>query len=324
MSNVWREYGAIAVLLVVAIGGYLFLSRSEEDLMARALETVSDHLLALVPEQDRDRTLASLEEFERRAAEGEVPPEQIEWLAASVLNLSSSGSSLASEEAEMMVSLALNDSPLLPEPAVSRQAPPRPPSTPVQKSRKKDLLESAGRVSEMFNVLTEVKGWSGQDSTFRDAPPVRFYSDRGLRAVVDERLRGEVERAERFDRARQESLVAWQSRLAESVEAEAERKAVMAQELGQLWAAVKDSMIQEAAQLEKLATMRSLESRGFMFGPEMESLAVDLEGQLKSRIGGGAFSLSVGQDGQLRLESRGTGTSGRTSTASRANAQSSN
>ena len=285
MREAWREYGAIAVLLVVSVGGYLYLSRSEEDLVARTVETIGAHLLALVPETEaKDRTRSRLAEFEARAAERDLSPEQIERLAASVLNLHSSGAQLAPEEAEMMLELALSDQDALPAPADAVLPAPEAARTPARKPRRSELVASAERVDRMLQVFSTVRSARAAEPALDSLPPVRFYADGGggLRAVVDERLREEWARA--GDEANAQ-IVAWQSHLAESVKAESERLAEEARAWGSFSVVIAESLAVESAESRSLAVLKKLEAHGFLFQPEMESLAVRLEHRLEDRIG---------------------------------------
>lgn len=296
MGTLWREYGVIAVLLTVSVGGYLYLSESEEDLLGKALQSVSNHLLALVPEgQDQGEALAALSIMEDRVARGEVRPEQMERLAASILNLRSSRTTLEPEEAEMLVMMALEDPDVLPSPSD-----PAPAAAPTPASRA-DMTAAAGRVESMFELWQDVDRRRNESEMPQTAPPIRFYADEGLRVVVDERLRSELEGTALVmdDGTR---MLAWQARLAESVEAESERIAEESAMMAGFLRSRLDSLDQETSRrMDKVAMLNRLRSHGVVLPARAESLAVREGREMVRRFGGSA---AVG--GAASATSRGT------------------
>lgn len=283
MGTLWREYGVIVVLLTVSVGGYLYLSESEEDLLGNALQSVSNHLLALVPEgQDQAEALAALSIMEDRVARGEVRPEQMELLAASIMNLRSSRTMLEPEEAEMLVMMALEDPDVLPSPGD-----PAPETAPTPASRA-DMAAAAGRVESMFELWQDVDRRMGETERRPNAPPIRFYSDNGLKVVVDERLRPELEGTALLNEDGAPT-VAWQARLAESVEAESERIAAESAVLAGFLHSRLDSLDQETSQrMDKVAMLNRLRSHGVVLPARAESLAVREGREIVRRFGGRA------------------------------------
>ncbi|NNE71051.1 MAG: hypothetical protein HKN29_11910 [Rhodothermales bacterium] len=279
----------IAVLLTVSIGGYLYLSQSEEDLIGTALQSVSNHLLALVPEQgEKDEAFATISLMEDRLASGEVRPEQMERLAASIMNLRSSGTTLDAGEVDMLVKMALEDPEVLPSPESSERPPPPPPHS------RAEMVEAAGRVEAMFGLWQDVdrRTREGEAPLPPDAPPIRFYADNGLKVVVDERLRAELERAGPGERNR---MVAWQARLAESVGAESERIEGETAKLVQFFESRRDSLDAETSrQIDRLTMLNKLRSRGVVLPARAESLMVREERAFFRRYGGVTASETAG------------------------------
>lgn len=273
MGTLWREYGLITVLLVVSVGGYLYLSETDEDLIGNALQSLSAHLLALVPEEgERGEALAAISMMEEKVAKGEMRPEQMERLAANIMNLRSSGASLDGPEAEMMVRMAMDDPAVLPSPASDAAQPPRPAPAPSPE----DMEAAAGRVQSMFQLFDDVQKTTAVGSVegIGTAPTMRFYAENGLTVVLDERLRSEIGSSRNVRRRQNDKRVRWQARLAESLEADQERLAAEASTLARLSASYVDSLeIDSALQLDRLALLKRLRAGGVMVPAEAESLA---------------------------------------------------
>lgn len=108
MKKFWKEYGLVGVLIVIAVGGYFLLGENREDILARSLDSIGERLMELVDDREaKAKTADAYANFKDRVAAKEVTPDQFERIAASVLNLSTSGAKLSSEEVEMVLSLAI-------------------------------------------------------------------------------------------------------------------------------------------------------------------------------------------------------------------------
>lgn len=135
MNTIWKEYGIIAVLIVIAVGGYLIVDRNKEDILAYSLDAIGTRLVALVDDDVSKRRIAlAFDSFKRRVANDEVSSEQVELVAANILNLSTSGARITPEDAELI--LNLNEEALLadlpvPDPASHSASEPELPSAPT-------------------------------------------------------------------------------------------------------------------------------------------------------------------------------------------------
>lgn len=106
MKSIWKEYGLILLLIVVAVGGYLIVDRNKEDILAYSLDAIGTRLVSLVDDDVAKRRIAlAFESFKSRVANDEVSQEQVELVAANILNLSTSGARITPEDAELILNL---------------------------------------------------------------------------------------------------------------------------------------------------------------------------------------------------------------------------
>ncbi|MFT5142404.1 MAG: hypothetical protein ACI80V_000867 [Rhodothermales bacterium] len=294
MKTIWREYGLIVFLLVIAIGGYLFVSSSEEDLVAHALATVSEQLLALVPEGDgRERTRASLARFEHRLADNQVSATQMEMLAANVLNLKSHGQHLAPEEAEMVLQMAMDSPQSLPTTAATAPAATAPggsasPAAPLAvasvRSKRVELEAAAVRVERMFELFTNVWEAAATDSIGSDSTPVVFYVEDGLRMAMDDRLKPIMEDNPRVRRDWDERRVDWKARLGATNRTDIYRLREEARALNELSMTLADTMEAGSNQAKHMSILRQLESHGVIGHPRRDTLEIWIDEQVRRQM----------------------------------------
>lgn len=288
MSNAWREYGVIGVLMVVSIGGYLYVSRNQVNVIAQSIEVLSGHLLNLVPEAEgRDRVAASLADFKQRVEANEVSPEQVEQFAASVLNLGSSGARLNADEAEYVIRLALAEGQEFPVPGV---APPIRRTLAPKVTVEPDAWEALGeRLQPMLAFYSQARHDLEPDSTA--AIGIRFYADQGMRVVVDDRYRARLEQDEAAQTLLEERAVSWRARFADATQAERERLLSRAKRYQTFTFATPDSgshlsmdTVALKVKLGHIASLRRLESFGVVDESGFDSFVVSLETDLEALV----------------------------------------
>ena len=198
MRNFWRDYGIIGVLIAIAVGGYFLIGERKNDILSYSLDAIGNRLIELVDDDARKEDVAdAFSRFKDRVSSKEVAPEQIENIAANVLNLSTSGAQLSPEEAEMVLDLAL-ESPadVLPIPqillgelpaATDKVTPVSPPSAPGTVVISDDQLVKLGsRVTAMVSFAEKMKEMAASDKKVKDfSKHYHFTFDDGLRIVVD-------------------------------------------------------------------------------------------------------------------------------------------
>ncbi len=108
MKKIWHEYGVIAVLLIVAVGGYFYVNEHKEDILSYSLDAIGDRLVRLVDDPGSKAKIAdAFDRFKDRVLANEVPADQVETIAANVLNLSTNQERLSPEEAEMVLQFSM-------------------------------------------------------------------------------------------------------------------------------------------------------------------------------------------------------------------------
>ena len=106
MKAILREYGLIAILIIVSVSGYLAFTEHKEELIAFSLDTVGSHLSEMVDDPvARDRLAVAFSTFRERVGNQEVPPEEVEFVTASLLNLTTSGERLGADDVDMVMHL---------------------------------------------------------------------------------------------------------------------------------------------------------------------------------------------------------------------------
>lgn len=172
MKSIWREYGLIAILIIVSVTGYFLYGKHKDDLVAFSLDTIGTRLEAMVDDPvARDRLAVAFDAFRERVESREVDPVDVEHVAANLLNLTTSGERLAADDIDMVVDLW--------EPRAAEI--PRPPKPTAEEWNRRAL-----RVNEAISVaekaLVSIPRDSLRGHLFRFAT-----NDRGaIRVVVED------------------------------------------------------------------------------------------------------------------------------------------
>lgn len=249
MKGLLREYALVGLVIVMGIAGYLYVYQNQEDVLASSMDLIGDRLVEMVDDAGskafiRDR----FAQFKERVMNREIAPDQIENVAANVLNLSNSGSTLTPEQAEMMLQFAAAgpEVALLPEPDLSGAEPeeptpetapeaplpairaPAPPPPPVAPEALTTLGE---RLHVMLAFNREVQAAVARNSDERAAlaEHVRFQFENGLHLNVDSSLaatlsKEDFKRVQReLKRLEKQRMVVWKRNVAEALHSEREQ-----------------------------------------------------------------------------------------------------
>ena len=289
MKSLLREYGLIIILIVVAMVGYLVIQGQEEDVLTRSLDGIRNRLVAMVDDVgSREAIAAHFDQFKDKVKKQEVAPEEVESIAANVLNLSNSGSTITPEQAEMMLDFAsvAPEVALLPTPepsppsegdptppvAVAPPAPPtprgnrrpEPPPVPV------DLTALGERLDVMLAFNAEVEKVINERLDRREevARHFRYRFEDGLHVDLDVAMTDEMK--QRFAREAQRlearrMVVVWKQNMAEEIQVERERARRELRSVAALKKRPPRGIRVEvsAADLESLESLKRLESIGY-------------------------------------------------------------
>ncbi|GMQ82169.1 MAG: hypothetical protein BMS9Abin05_1614 [Rhodothermia bacterium] len=197
MTKFFKEYGLVLLLIVVGVGGYLLLGDEREDILSSSLDALGLRLISMVDDTDgRAKTADTFEDFKAKVAANDITPDQLERIAANVLNLTSSGAKLSPEEADLVLGLSIEgDASALPMPDLPDTGGEQPPEiTPVAPEpnviartwSRKSSNEIGERLATMVQFADKVKEMSASVGSDTDiALSIQYIVDDGLKVVVD-------------------------------------------------------------------------------------------------------------------------------------------
>ncbi len=98
---------SLMVIFVIAIGIYWLMVELQKDYLNHYLTLLGDKLIELVPESSEKRTLMALfDNFKEQVENQDVTPEQVEKVAAGILNISNLKDSISVAEAKAVLEMA--------------------------------------------------------------------------------------------------------------------------------------------------------------------------------------------------------------------------
>ena len=229
---------AMHIIVALAAGerhGYAIMRETNSDLIHGSLDKIGARLVAMIDDVAGQETVAEqFKAFQEKVRAQEVPPEEVENIAANVLNLSNSGSTLTPEQAALMLEMAASapEATLLPTPAAPGDttapapplaaASPRPPTAPAPPAPvDRDAL--AERLEAMIAFDVEVRQAMAER---RDvARHIRYRVDEGLHIDIDAEMAEEMAQrlAGHLERLEKRKMVVWKRNMAEEIRAERER-----------------------------------------------------------------------------------------------------
>lgn len=205
----------------------------------------------------------------------EVSPEEVENIAANVLNLSNSGSTLTPEQAELMLEFAsapaeatllpvamAPDGATPPTPTAPPTAPaPATPPTPIDPTR---LAALAERLASMIAFDVEVhEAMADRQANRRDmARHIRYRVDQGLHIDIDAEMATAMTQrlASRVERLEKRKMIVWKQNMAEEMHADRERAR---HELRSVEALKKHPPRQVRMAMHHLESLKHLEALGY-------------------------------------------------------------
>ncbi|NIR48114.1 hypothetical protein GWO43_06650 [candidate division KSB1 bacterium] len=272
MWEIFRKIGFFIVVLIISAGIYLVFY-AEKDVQQSVVETslnlMGDKLFAMIPDGPKKSQLAELYgDFKQRAAERDVPPEQVETVAASILNVTNSTTSLTPEQAESVLRVALSapeplalaegELPSIPKPSIPKTKPAEPEEWKALGERLKSMFE----LNEKLHAAMKEEAAKQREL----AKQVRFQAKEGLRVALDSNLKAHLDEKEfkklskELKQLERENVLHWHKNLAEEIEHEMaqvhEEMASLQEELQQL---KNEHTMKALKELESLKELRHLE-----------------------------------------------------------------
>lgn len=269
MTKTLQNIGFAILVLVVSAGFYwlIFMNKSQkQDTLDYAMDLLGKKLMAMVQnDADKKPVQEMFDKFSQDARERKVDPEKIEYVAASILNLSNSESTLTPEEAETILNL-----PFIPlakiesEPADSIALPikkhkdlpgPPPPPPPDRSIPPEEWKELGERIKSLDEFNTELRRTIGNltDHQKEMHRHLKFRIEKDLKIAMDAQLKAKLDQlkfgrlAKEMKRLERDRMLEWR----ENYEEELEKKL-------QLWNQKLDSL-NELRQLDQLEIIHGMD-----------------------------------------------------------------
>lgn len=269
MWEVFRKIGPLLLVLIISAIIYLVFYAEKEvrqDVLEYSLNLMGNKLLAMVPDGVGKNKLNELYEgFKQKAKQGNLAPEQIENVAANILNVSNTETSLTPQQAEGVLRSAM----MAPTPRISAvpdkahepKGPPQP-TIPLKPER----LEALGeRVKTMFEFNEYMHNTMKKHALKQRemASQIHYQVRDGLSLALDAGLRAHMNEQDFRNLAKEikylegEQLLEWRENLSEELEREMEEMKGELEALDESLEELKRQQISEP--LEELESLKSLE-----------------------------------------------------------------
>lgn len=194
-----RDYGLILSLgIIIAAGSYWFVKELPTTGMEHYLDLLGNKLVALVPKQSEKETLSSkYNELKALVKEKEVRPEDVEKMAAVIINLSNAQDTLSLSEAESLIKLAtVRGDSVMGKYEVRAEVKPMP-------EKWQELHAQLGAINELDKKLEEMPVISGE-------PPSKKYRvDSNLNIIIDSSERQKLQNDTFIRKLEKEKRLVW-------------------------------------------------------------------------------------------------------------------
>jgi len=206
-----RDYGLILSLgIIIAVGSYWFVKEMPTGGIEFYLDALGDKLMAMVPQDNEKEALASVyENFRTKVREKKIKPENVEKMAAAIINLSNSKDTLTANEAEALIEIASAS-------IISRP------------QLKTDELESSAEDWENLNERLESvhdldKKIREQELIINTTPEMNYRVDDNLNVIIDSRVRESMEKEDVMLHLEEQKRVIWIDNMAEGLKNDIEK-----------------------------------------------------------------------------------------------------
>ncbi|MFZ5517307.1 MAG: hypothetical protein ACOY90_11750 [Candidatus Zhuqueibacterota bacterium] len=283
MVDVFKRIGFFLVTISITAGivWLVFLDRdSQKDVLDYSLNLLGKKLLAMVPDDEEKKQVQKVyDDFVTQAKQQEVAPEQIETVAANILNISNTEKTLTSDQARALLEISLAKSVKI-ERAVPDSFAPLPeaetapvivmPPTPPENAgviaeSYRDLGERLAIIYERNNEMQEAIRIYAEKVKDQDLS-VMYRVDKDLRLVVDEKYKDRLKEREftalarELNQAEKNRMIIWHKDTTELLQKDREKLRAEIASLEQLKQLEKLKHLENLKQLEQLEEFKSFDA----------------------------------------------------------------
>lgn len=288
----------VAALAVLVVLDHLIISNNP-DILGYSMERLGEKLVEMVPE-GKDAVRGLYNQFVSQVEAKEVSPEQVEMVAANILNLSNQNATLSPDEAQSFLALSLVEpesrmaEPFVAIDSVERnitllrdkhlvKADPLKKSIPVE--RLKDLGE---RLDILINMNELIRPKLDEKPMLRyqiHNNIIRVYVDPEVKRAIPEKELRKMDKE--FSELQKKKMLYWRENLSnEAMEMARKKKEELdaIRELKQHENHEKLRQSQIIAELRTLETLKNLEVKGYTTALSSDSLRIKIEKEIKKAI----------------------------------------
>ena len=231
MRENFRKVGLVLAALIISVAVYLTFYAEEEvkqNVLEYSLDLMGEKLLALVPDGTKKNKLTELyQDFKERATKGNVAPQQIESMAANILNTGNTETALTPQQAEGILRSAMLAPTPISELLYIELGSGEPPQ--LARAPKPERLQFVGkRVKTMFelNEKIYIAIKKNRVKYHEKARQIHYRVKDGLNIIMDVSLRSHLDEeefknlAEQLKALEQDRVLKWEKDLSVALEKE--------------------------------------------------------------------------------------------------------
>jgi hypothetical protein len=208
-----RDFGLVICLgILIAAGSYWFVKELPTDSMEYYMDYLGERLVNLVPKKGEKESLnIKYDQLKTLVKEKEIEPENIEKMAAAIINLSNAQDTLSLKQAESLIAIAgasLSDGKQ--ESGEKQKIEPLP-------EKWENLNARLGTIQELDKKLREKPVISGQH------PGRNYRVDSRLNIIIDSRERQNLENEAFIRQLEEEKRLVWMHDMAENLKKELQK-----------------------------------------------------------------------------------------------------
>lgn len=240
MGKILRTLGFFLLVAIITLGIFLLVvpnKKTQQDVLQYSLNLLGDKLLAMVPDkEDQESVKKQYDEFVAKATNKELSPEQIETVAASIINVSNSEKELSGKEAYEVIKVTETTEPdsvsevetIEPShPHSGIKRPPRPLKPPRWKHYEPEDWEDLGeRLSSIYNINENIQRIVHESMNIdsQRTAEINYQIDTGLKVAMDEKVRHKLEGkeyrllAKELGKLEKEKMLIWRENMQAGME----------------------------------------------------------------------------------------------------------